>query len=73
MSSLFLLPLLAFFFYQIAIVDFKGWSDGIVAAGLSIYAIAGALSTLMAGPLIDKYRAKAFFPWYLIPFFFLLS
>jgi MFS family permease len=58
------------FFYQIAIVDFKGWSDGILAAGLSTYAVAGAISILTAGPLIDKYRAKAFFPWYLIPFFF---
>lgn len=58
------------FFYQISIVEFKGWSEGIVAAGLSVYAIAGSSSILSAGPLIDKYRAKTFFPWYLIPFLF---
>lgn len=57
------------FFYQISIVEFKGWPEGMVAAGLSVYAIAGSISILTAGPLIDKYRAKTFFPWYLIPFF----
>ncbi len=58
------------FFYQIPIVEFKGWGEGIVAAGLTVYAISGASSILTAGPLIDKHSARTFFPWYLIPFFF---
>lgn len=58
------------FFYQISIIEFKGWSEGMIALGLSAYAVAGSVSILTAGPLIDKYRAKTFFPWYLIPFFF---
>lgn len=56
------------FFYQLAIVDFKGWSAGLVAAGLTSFALAGAISILSAGPLIDRYRARTFFPYYLIPF-----
>ena len=56
------------FFYQISIVEFKGWPEGLIAAGLSAYALAAATSILFAGPLIDRYRAKTFFPFYLIPF-----
>lgn len=56
------------FFYQIAIVEFKGWQEGIIAAGLSTYALAAAISIIFAGPMIDRYRAKTFFPYYLIPF-----
>jgi MFS family permease len=60
------------FFYQFPIVEFKGWSIGLVAIGLTTYAISSAFSILTAGPLIDKYSAKAFFPYYLIPYFFAL-
>jgi MFS family permease len=56
------------FFYQFAIADFKGWSLEWMAMGLTAYAIAGSVAILFAGPLIDKYTAKVFFPFYLIPF-----
>lgn len=58
------------FFYQFAIVEFKGWNLGLVATGLTAYALASAFSILTADPLIDKYKAKTFFPFYLIPYFF---
>ena len=61
------------FFYQFPIVEYKSWSTGLVAAGLTTYALASAFSILTAGPLIDKYSAKAFFPFYLIPYFFALA
>jgi MFS family permease len=57
------------FFYQFAIVEYKGWGVGVIAAGLTAYAIASATSILTAGPLIDRYKAKTFFPFYLLPFF----
>src|SRR5690606_3278458 len=56
------------FFYQLAIADYKGWDIEWMAAGLTAFAIAGSFATLMAGPLIDKYSAKKFFPFYLFPF-----
>jgi MFS family permease len=56
------------FFYQFGIVEDKGWSIGLVALGLSAYAIASTFSILTAGPLIDRYSAKTFFPFYLVPF-----
>ena len=57
------------FFYQFAITDFKGWNLEWMAGGLTAYAIASSISILVAGPLIDKYSARRFFPFYLIPFF----
>ncbi len=57
------------FFYQFAIVEFKGWSQGIIAGGLTSFALASAFSILTAGPMIDKYNARTFFPFYLIPYF----
>lgn len=56
------------FFYQFPIVEFKEWNTGIIAGGLSAYALASAFSILTAGPLIDKYRARTFFPFYLFPY-----
>jgi MFS family permease len=56
------------FFYQFAIADFKSWSLNWMALGLTFYAIAGSVAILFAGPLIDKYTARRFFPFYLIPF-----
>lgn len=56
------------FFYQFAIADFKDWSLQWMAIGLTFYAIAGSVAILFAGPLIDKYTARRFFPFYLIPF-----
>src|SRR5690606_40818523 len=53
------------FFYQLAIADYKGWDIEWMAAGLTAFAIAGSLATLIAGPLIDKYSAGKFFPYYL--------
>ncbi|MDN3690338.1 MFS transporter [Cyclobacterium jeungdonense] len=56
------------FFYQFAIADFKGWTLEWMAVGLTFYAISGSMAILFAGPLIDKYTARKFFPFYLIPF-----
>ncbi|MCH6201945.1 MFS transporter [Aquiflexum sp. LQ15W] len=56
------------FFYQFAIIEFKEWNIGLAAAGLTSYAIASSSSILLSGPLIDKYKAKTFFPFYLFPF-----
>jgi MFS family permease len=56
------------FFYQFAIAEFKGWTLEWMAVGLTFYAIAGSIAILFSGPLIDKYSARKFFPYYLIPF-----
>lgn len=60
------------FFYQFAIIEFKEWNIGLAAAGLTSYAVASSSSILLSGPLIDKYKAKTFFPFYLFPFLFAL-
>lgn len=60
------------FFYQLPIIDFKEWNVEIIASGLPVFAIASTISILYSGPLIDKYSEKAFFPFYLLPFFIAL-
>lgn len=56
------------FFYQFAIAEFKAWPLEKMALGLTFYAVAGSVFILFSGPLIDKYSARRFFPYYLIPF-----
>jgi MFS family permease len=56
------------FFFQFSIVEYKGWGIEFIALGLTSYAIASTFSILTAGPLIDRYSARTFFPFYLIPF-----
>ncbi|MDN3670590.1 MFS transporter [Echinicola jeungdonensis] len=56
------------FFYQFSIAEFKSWPMEDMALGLTFYAVAGSVFILFSGPLIDKYSARKFFPYYLIPF-----
>ncbi|KEO72138.1 MFS transporter [Anditalea andensis] len=56
------------FFYQFSIIAYKGWGIEYIALGLTAYAIASTFSILTAGPLIDRFNAKTFFPFYLLPF-----
>ena len=57
----------SFFFYQIALAEAKGWSTEWVAGSFIAYAVAKALSTIMAGQLIDRYSAIKAFPFFLFP------
>ena len=57
----------SFFFYQIALAEAKGWSTEWVAGSFIAYALAKALSTIMAGQLIDRYSAIKTFPFFLFP------
>jgi MFS family permease len=68
--GIFALPFLntAFFFYQIPLVESRGWATEWVAASFSAYAVASALSMLAAGQWVDKISAARLFPFYLLPF-----
>ncbi len=57
------------FFYQFPIAEYKGWDIELVAIGLTVYAVTSSVFILVIGPLIDRFSAKRFFPFYLIPFF----
>ncbi len=58
----------AIFFFQIKLGNSRGWEPSWVAASLSIYALASALSMMSAGPLVDRLSARKLFPFMLIPY-----
>ena len=54
-------------FHQVHLVDSKGWPLEWFAAGFVAYGIAKIVGSLIGGPLVDRYSARALFPWFLAP------
>ncbi|MBS4013631.1 MAG: MFS transporter [Bacteroidetes bacterium] len=59
--------LTALFFFQTFIADFKGWPLELMAGGITGYASASIVFSIIAGPLIDKFTARKIFPFVLLP------
>lgn len=55
------------FFYQIPIVEAKGWGNELVASGLAMYALGHVLGLLSAGSLVDRFMARRVFVPALVP------
>ncbi len=62
----------ALFLYQFVLAETRGWSASQVAFSFIFYSVAGAISMVSAGPLVDRYSARFFFPLYLAPLFIAL-
>ena len=58
----------AILFFQLKLGANKSWSAEWIAASFAAYAVGGALSTIFAGWLTDRRRAKRVYFLYLIPF-----
>jgi hypothetical protein len=54
-------------FHQVKIVEIKGWSMLIFTNGFIGLATASFLTSLLLGPLIDRWRAINFLPFILLP------
>jgi MFS family permease len=61
------LLLTALFLYQAVLGQSKGWSPAWLATAFMIYAASRASASLLVGPLIDRWSARALLPVYLIP------
>jgi MFS family permease len=57
----------ALFYFQIFIAEFKGWSPEWMAINITAYAIASSISSIFAGPVIDRFSAIRIFPFVLFP------
>ena len=57
------------FFYQIPIVEAKGWGNELVASGLAMYAFGHVMGLLTAGSLVDRFTARRVFVPALLPLF----
>lgn len=55
------------FLYQIAAADELGWSASLIASAFVSFAIMRILSSILSGPLIDRFTASKLFPFFLIP------
>ncbi len=55
----------AIFFFQFSLAEARDWDATFVAGSIGIYALAGATSILITGPLVDRFSAKQLFPYIL--------
>jgi MFS family permease len=55
------------FIHHNLLASIKGWNMAWIATCFIGYGIAKTISSLMAGPLVDRYSAKKVFPFYLLP------
>lgn len=56
-----------FIFHQVHIGSQYGWSLGIIASALSVYAVCSFVTTLLAGRLVDYFSARALMSLALVP------
>lgn len=58
----------AIFFFQIKFGASRSWSPEWMAGSLAIFALAGATSMVVVGPLVDRWSARRLFPYMLFPY-----
>ena len=57
----------AFFFHHLNVAQAKGWSGEWITGTYIFYALAGIITVLLAGPLVDRFRAVRVIQVMLIP------
>jgi len=57
------------FLYQTQLAAYKEWDIEVLASAFIAFAAAKASFSLIAGPMVDKYKACRLFPFFLLPFF----
>jgi MFS family permease len=55
------------FIHHNLLADIKGWSMSWIATCFVGYGVSKTISSLLAGPLVDRYSARKIFPFYLGP------
>ena len=55
------------FFHHLTLADAKGWSAIWVTGNYWLYALCTIVTSLMAGPIIDRFTAARVLPYYLVP------
>lgn len=54
-------------FHQARLAEEKGWDLALLAAGFGGFAIAKIVTTILTGPLVDRFGATRIIPWTLPP------
>ncbi|MEX2573817.1 MAG: MFS transporter [Balneolaceae bacterium] len=55
------------FLYQVSIASELGWSAGLIATAFIFFAVFRIIGSVIIGPAIDRFSARALFPFFLIP------
>ena len=55
------------FFHQVPLAELRGWSETMLAAGLSVFAVGHVTGLFLAGPTVDRFGAGRVLPPALIP------
>lgn len=59
--------LTAMFFHHLTLAEHKGWSELWVTGNYWVYASCSVATSLIAGPIIDRFTAARIVPYYLLP------
>ena len=59
--------LTGFFFHQVHLAGEKGWPLPLIAGSFTGYAVSSIVTSLLAGPLVDKFSARKVWLWILLP------
>ena len=59
--------LTALFFHHLTLAESKGWAGLWVTGNYWVYALCSVITSLIAGPLIDRFSAARVVPFYLVP------
>jgi len=62
--------LTAMFFHHLNLADAKGWTHAWITGNYVVFAAATMLTSLAAGPIIDRYGAARLVPYMLVPLVF---
>ncbi len=57
------------FLYQTHLAEYKGWNIEILASAFVAFAVGKSVFSLVAGPLVDRFKACRLFPFFMMPFF----
>ena len=55
------------FFHQVQLADARGWDLAVLAAAFSLYAGLKIVTSLLTGPMVDRYSARRILPTMAIP------
>ena len=55
------------FFHQVQLADARGWDLAVLAAAFSLYAGLKIVTSLVTGPMVDRYSARRILPTMAIP------
>ena len=55
------------FFHQVHLAEEKGWPLPLIAGSFTAFALSSIVTTLFAGPLVDRLSARQLWPWVLLP------